>query len=128
MALRKIDAMTAFKKVKDGKQIFILQPISKRTTIEDMMDALAFAEEVNEDAEIVERLKKVVAENTEPKEEEVAEHTEAPAMKRERGRPASLDTGKIMSLYRAGWAVEAIAKEMDTPVAKVRAITMQEDL
>ena len=128
MALRKIDAVTAFKKVRDGKQIFILQPISRRTTIEDMADALAFAEEVSEDAEIVERLKKVVAENTEPKKEEVAEQTEAPAMKRKRGRPASLDTGKIMSLYRAGWTVESIAKEVDAPVAKIRAITMQEDL
>ena len=117
MALKQIDAGTAFKRVRDGKPIYILQPISKRTTIEDMMDAVAFAEVIQEEPE-----------QEEPKAEEVAEHTEAPAMKRERGRPRGLDTGKIMSLYRAGWTVESIAKEMDTPVAKIRAVTMSEDL
>lgn len=117
MALKQIDAGTAFKRVRDGKPIYILQPISKRTTIEDMMDAVAFAEVIQEEPE-----------QEEPKAEEVAEQTEAPAMKRKRERPASLDTGKIMSLYRAGWTVESIAKEMDASVAKIRAITMQEDL
>lgn len=117
MALKQIDAGTAFKRVRDGKPIYILQPISKRTTIEDMMDAVAFAEVIQEEPE-----------QEEPKAEEVAEQTEAPAMKRKRGRPSSLDTGKIMSLYRAGWTVESIAKEMDAPIAKIRAVTMAEDL
>lgn len=117
MALKQIDAGTAFKRVRDGKPIYILQPISKRTTIEDMMDAVAFAEVIQEEPE-----------QEEPKTEGVAEQTEAPAMKRKRGRPASLDKDKVMALFKAGWTVESIAKEMDTPVAKIRAVTMSEDL
>ena len=141
MALKQIDAGTAFKRVRDGKPIYILQPISKRTTIEDMMDAVAFAEVIQEEPEadlpkdmedvnhnLAVKVARTAEKQNEPKAEEVAEQTEAPAMKRKHGRPASLDTGKIMSLYRAGWTVESIAKEMDTPVAKIRAITMQEDL
>ena len=141
MALKQIDAGTAFKRVRDGKPIYILQPISKRTTIEDMMDAVAFAEVIQEEPEadlpkdtedvnhnLAIKVARTAEKQNEPKAEEVAEQTEAPAMKRKRGRPASLDTGKIMSLYRAGWTVEAIAKEMETPVAKIRAVTMPEDL
>ena len=141
MSLKQIDAGTAFKRVRDGKPIYILQPISKRTTIEDMMDAVAFAEVIQEEPEadlpkdmedvnhnLAVKVARTAEKQNEPKAEEVAEQTEAPAMKRKHGRPASLDTGKIMSLYRAGWTVESIAKEMDTPVAKIRAITMQEDL
>ena len=105
------------------------------------MDAVAFAEVIQEEPEadlpkdtedvnhnLAVKVARTAEKQNEPKAEEVAEQTEAPAMKRMRGRPASLDTGKIMSLYRAGWTVESIAKEMDTPVAKIRAITMQEDL
>ena len=117
MALKQIDAGTAFKRVRDGKPIYILQPISKRTTIEDMMDAVAFAEVIQEEPE-----------QEEPKTEEVAERSEAPAMKRKRGRPSNLDKDKVMALFKAGWTVEAIAEEMDAPVAKIRAITMAEDL
>lgn len=141
MALKQIDAGTAFKRVRDGKPIYILQPISKRTTIEDMMDAVAFAEVIQEESEaapqnitkdenyhLAMKVARTAEKQNEPKAEEVAERTEAPAMKRKRGRSSGLDTGKIMSLYRAGWTVESIAKEMDTPVAKIRAVTMPEDL
>ena len=141
MALKQIDAGTAFKRVRDGKPIYILQPISKRTTIEDMMDAVAFAEVIQEEPEadlpkdmedvnhnLAVKVARTAEKQNEPKAEEVAEQTEAPATKRKRGIPASLDKGKVMSLYRAGWALEAIANEMDAPIAKIRAVTMAEDL
>ena len=141
MALKQIDAGTAFKRVRDGKPIYILQPISKRTTIEDMMDAVAFAEVIQEEPEadlpkdtedvnhnLAVKVARTAEKQNEPKAEEVAEQAEAPAMKRKRGRPSSIDKGKVMSLYRAGWALEAIANEMDAPIAKIRAVTMAEDL
>ena len=105
------------------------------------MDAVAFAEVIQEEPEadlpkdtedvnhnLAVKVARTAEKQNEPKAEEVAEQTEAPATKRKRGIPASLDKGKVMSLYRAGWALEAIANEMDAPIAKIRAVTMAEDL
>ena len=108
MALKQIDAGTAFKRVRDGKPIYILQPISKRTTIEDMMDAVAFAEVIQEEPE-----------QEEPKAEEVAEQTEAPADKSR--KPKSIvNHDKIVELYQSGWTTKAIAKVVEASDQTVR--------
>lgn len=156
MSLKKISKTEAIDLVDEGAEVYILQRITDKTTLAELRHALAFAVVTRDEAEIREKMQqaeKQIEEDRKPFPElqkmaddiserldrlgkamsgeepkEVAEQTEAPAMKRKRGRPSGLDTGKIMSLYRAGWTVESIAKEMDTPVAKIRAVTMPEDL
>ena len=156
MSLKKISKTEAIDLVDEGAEVYILQRITDKTTLAELRHALAFAvvtrdeadirekmqqveEEIEEDrkpfpelqkmaddiSERLERLGKAMS-GEEPK--EVAEQAEAPATKRKRGRPASLDKDKVMALFKAGWTVEAIAKEMDAPIAKIRAVTMAEDL
>lgn len=138
MTLKRINEARALQLLRAGKTVYIFKPVSRDGKIEELLEAEAFGE-IIEDTDTVtsevelDTLRKLVKESQKREEEapvpeEVAEQTEAPAFKRKRDRPASLDTGKIMSLYRAGWAVESIAKEMDAPVAKIRAVTMPEDL
>ena len=139
MTLKRINEARAMQLLRAGKTEYIFKPVSRDGKIEELLDAEAFGE-IIEDTDTVtsevelDTLRKLVKESQEHEEqapvptEEVAEQSEAPAMKRKRGRPSGLDTGKIMSLYRAGWTVESIAKEMDTPAAKIRAVTMPEDL
>ena len=115
MALKQIAAGTAFKRVRDGKPIYILQPISKRTTIEDMMDAVAFAEVIQEEPE-----------QEETKAEEVAEQTEAPADKSKTSQ--QIDHQKIVALRLAGWPVKKIAYEMGTSAQTIYNHLKQEDL
>jgi len=139
MTLKRINEARALQLLRAGKTVYIFKPVSRDGKIEELLEAEAFGE-IIEDTDTItsevklDTLRKLVKESQKHEEEasvpteEVAEQTEAPAMKRKRGRPASLDKDKIMALYKAGWTVEAIAKEVDAPIAKVRAITMQEDL
>lgn len=139
MTLKRINEARALQLLRAGKTVYIFKPVSRDGKIEELLEAEAFGE-IIEDTETVtsevelDTLRKLVKESQEHEEqapvptEEVAEQSEAPAFKRKRGRPASLDKDKVMSLYQAGWPPEKIAKEMDAPIAKIRAITMQEDL
>lgn len=145
MIIKRIDEARFWQKLRAGEPVYILKSVNKYDSIGMLLDVEVFIEvvedtprpetktpEVTTDVEL-DTLRKLVKESRKREEQapvpkEVAEQSEAPAQKRGRGRPSSIDKGKVMSLYRAGWALEAIAKEVDASVPTILAITMQEDL
>ena len=89
--LKEIDLAGALARIKEGSEkICMLVPVSKDTTLEELMQARGFA------------LADTKKEEPKPK----AEKTKADKPKR------NIDTGKILALHNAGWTASAIASEI----------------
>ena len=77
----------------------------------------------------LDQLRKAAAAEAQQKEESAAEMQQvvkedpAEPEKANPGRPKSLDKGKIIALYRAGWTVAKIADEMKCSTTSVYNIT-----
>lgn len=84
--LKEIDLAGALARIKEGSEkICMLVPVSKDTTLEELMQAKGFA------------LADTKKEKPKPK---------ADKPKR------NIDTGKILALHKAGWTASAIASEI----------------
>ena len=89
--LKELDLAGALARMKDGSEkICMLVPVSKDTTLEELMQAKGFAlADTNKEA-------------PKPK----AEKPKSEKPKR------NIDTGKILALHKAGWTASAIASEI----------------
>ncbi|HCG58791.1 MAG TPA: hypothetical protein DEV97_02140 [Lachnospiraceae bacterium] len=84
--LKEIDLAGALARMKDGSEkICMLVPVSKDTTLEELMQAKGFA-------------------LADTKKEEPKPKAEKPKR--------NIDTGKILALHNAGWTASAIASEI----------------
>lgn len=94
--LKEIDLVGALARMKEGSEkICMLVPVSKDTTLEELMQARGFA------------LADTKKEEPKPK----AEKPKAEKPKQEKPK-RNIDTGKILALYNAGWTASAIASEI----------------
>ena len=83
----------------DGRQAYMIIPVTGLTTIEELRIAKGF----------------LIDDSADP------EDTEEPEEKPKRKPPArkTVDAGKICALYKAGWSVKAIADEIKCSEATV---------
>ena len=96
--LKEIDMTGALARLKDGSdQICAIIPVTKDTTLNELMNASAFVMGQAEKAE-------------EPKQ------TTAPKPKPEK---KNVDHGKIIALHNAGWTATAIAAEIGCSIPTV---------
>lgn len=96
--LKEIDLAGALARIKDGSgSVCMLVPVSKDTTLEELMQAKGFA------------LADTKKEEPKPK----AEKPKADKPKR------NIDTGKILALHNAGWTASAIAAEINCSIPTV---------
>ena len=89
--LKEIDLAGALERIKDGSdKVCMIVPVSKDTTIEELMQAKGFAlAEIRQDPE--------------PKPE--------PKPKQDKPKK-TIDHGKIIALHKAGWSASKIAPEV----------------
>ena len=89
--LKEIDLAGALARIKDGSdKVCMIVPVSKDTTIEELMQAKGFAlAEIHQDPE--------------PKPE--------PKPKQDKPKK-TIDHGKIIALHKAGWSASKIAPEV----------------
>ena len=118
MSLKKIEITEALAKAAEGKEIYILHPISKDTTVSELFGAIAFAE-VIPDAAPEEKPVKTKEEVTEQ------DNVQEP---KSRHYAKNVDHGKIVSLRTAGWSVKKIAAQMEISEQTVRNHLAEEDL
>lgn len=96
--LKELDLAGALARLKDGSEkICMIVPVSKDTTLEELMQAKGFA------------LADTKKEEPKPK----AEKPKADKPKR------NIDTGKILALHNAGWTASAIAAELNCSIPTV---------
>lgn len=94
--LKEIDMAGALARLKDGSdQICAIIPVTKETTIGELLNARGFA---------------MVSGDSEPKPEQKA----APKPEKK-----NVDHGKILALHRAGWTATAIAAEIGCSIPTV---------
>lgn len=94
--LKELDLAGALARLKDGSEkICMLVPVSKDTTLEELMQAKGFA-------------------LTDTKKEE----PKAEKPKQEKPK-RNIDTGKILALHNAGWTASAIAAEINCSIPTV---------
>ena len=137
MTLKRINEARALQLLRAGKTVYIFKPVSRAGKIEELLEAEAFGE-IIEDTETVtsevelDTLRKLVKESQTHEEEapvpaeEVAEQTEAPADKSKTNQ--QVDHQKIVALRLAGWPVKKIAYEMGTSTQTIYNHLKQEDL
>jgi len=95
--LKELDLAGALARIKDGSEkICMLVPVSKDTTLEEVMQAKGF----------------VLAEAN----KEEPKQTTAPKPKPEK---KNVDHGKIIALHNAGWTATAIASEVGCSIPTV---------
>ena len=97
--LKEIDLAGALARIKDGSdKVCMIVPVSKDTTIEELMQAKGFAlAEIRQDPEP----------NPEPNPEPKPE----PKPKQDKPKK-TIDHGKIIALHKAGWSASKIAPEV----------------
>ena len=96
--LKEIDLRGALARIRDGLDtVYVLVPVTKETTIGELLNASAFVMGQAEKAE-------------EPKQ------TTAPKPKPEK---KNVDHGKIIALHNAGWTATAIAAEIGCSIPTV---------
>ena len=94
--LKEIDLAGALARMKDGSEkICMLVPVSKDTTLEELMQAKGFA-------------------LADTKKEEPKLKAEKPKQEKRKA-----DHGKIIALHRAGWTASAIASEIGCSIPTV---------